>query len=145
MPNKKVHTAAGVTAGVTEMLVTQIIDGNINLPELFGSCIGGLLGGRLPDMVDPPNSPNHRDIGHSILFTIAGIALVIFVAYNLKSSCKELEIKANWYIQNGYNIPDDIKMGLTQKRLTIGFLNGLPAGYVSHLLLDSRTPAGIKL
>lgn len=145
MPNKKVHSAAGVTAGVALMLTTQIKDKNINLPELIGSAVGGLLGGRLPDMIDPPNSPNHRDIGHSILFTIAGIALVICAVICLKTSCKELERDANWHIQNGYNIPDDINMKLTQKRLLIGFLNGLTTGSVSHLALDSTTPAGINL
>ncbi len=145
MPDKKIHTAVGATAGVTQMLATQIIDDNINLPELIGSTVGGLLGGRLPDIIDPPDSPNHRDIGHSILFTIAGIALVICAVISLKSSCKELQSKADWHIQNGYYIPDDIKMELALKRLAIGFLNGLPAGYVSHLALDSRTPAGINL
>lgn len=145
MPNKKIHTSVGATAGVVKTLAAQVRNENISLPELIASGVGGLLGGRLPDMIDPPNSPNHRDIGHSIMFTLAGIALLIGVIIYLKTSCKELEREANWHIQNGYNIPDDIKVELMQKRFTLGFLNGLATGYVSHLALDSTTPAGIKL
>jgi membrane-bound metal-dependent hydrolase YbcI (DUF457 family) len=145
MPNKRTHTAVGATAGVAWMLTSQIKDNNYNSTELIGSAFGGLVGGQLPDIIDPPISPHHRKIGHSARATIAGAALLQKTVNSLKSSCKELESTADWNIQNGYDIPADIKMELTLKRLAIGFLNGLPAGYVSHLLLDSTTPAGIKL
>ena len=35
--------------------------------ELFGGVVGGIAGGRLPDLIEPATSPNHRDPAHASL------------------------------------------------------------------------------
>ena len=44
--------------------------------ETLAGLFGGYLGGRLPDLIDPPDCPNHRGIGHSVFaITIAGTVI----------------------------------------------------------------------
>jgi len=35
------------------------------LTEAFGGALGGWMGGALPDVIEPANSPNHRQTAHS--------------------------------------------------------------------------------
>lgn len=144
MPNRKTHTATGIAAGILYSMTNQKSENRFSLTELMGSAAGGLAGGQLPDIFDPPDSPNHRELGHSITAASAGVAIAQIAISALKASQNQLQIKADSHIQNGYDIPVEIKLELALNKLWIGFLVGLSAGYVSHLALDSKTPAGIN-
>ena len=76
--------------------------------------IGGVVGGLLPDILEPPRHPGHRDLFHSRLALI-GMPIV------------------------GAKLMDSAN--LSQSAVTVG--EGFSVGYISHLILDSRTPRGL--
>lgn len=125
-------------------MTNQKLENRFSIAELIGSAAGGLTGGQLPDIFDPPVSPNHRELGHSMIAASAGVAIAQKAISTLKASQNQLQIRADSYTQNGYDIPVEIRQKLALNRLWTGFLMGLCAGYISHLALDSKTPAGIN-
>ncbi len=75
-----------------------------------------LFGGSLPDILDPPFSKRHRDFAHSkILFYI----LIVIWAITLFTL-------------------------LNDPNLITWILYFFLLGYISHLVLDSFTPAGLQ-
>lgn len=75
----------------------------------------GTVAGVLPDVIEPATNPNHRKLFHSVT---AGT----IVTYGM--------VKANQS-----NLTDEAK----------AMINIVSAGYLSHLVLDSRTPKGLPL
>jgi len=138
MPNRNTHSAYGAGAGILFVLAKQIGQHGIDLAGLLGSAAGGLLGGRLPDIIDPPDSPGHRAVGHSVSACAITAALLTMIL-------KMPEAPADQYAAFEHSFPAELNRNQMLVRLTTGFLEGMIAGYVSHLLLDSGTPAGIKL
>lgn len=74
-----------------------------------------LAGAVLPDILDPPFTPHHRKYAHSKAL------LAIFIVFYFITL---------FYLTTADNIP-------------ITALHFLLLGYISHLLLDSLTPAGL--
>jgi membrane-bound metal-dependent hydrolase YbcI (DUF457 family) len=127
------------------------------LIETIGGAIGGCVGGMLPDIFEPAVSSWHRDIGHSITVGAGVLALRATLA-GLAQQCRENAPRPH-AIQmiavpgTDIFVPAPVDP-LTQLlgslaelfwRLLAGFLNGLSAGYTSHLILDAATPRGIPL
>ena len=76
----------------------------------------GRLAGQLPDILEPAFHPGHRDLFHSVGFG----ALVVAGATQLNKNPR---------------VASNTKL----------VVNTAAAAYVSHLVLDGRTPAGIPL
>ncbi|NOQ22364.1 MAG: hypothetical protein GQ565_06915 [Candidatus Aegiribacteria sp.] len=145
MPNRKTHTTTGTVIGILYSIANQKSENRFSMTELMGSAAGGYTGGQLADIFDPTDSPNHRKSGHSIIAALTGAAIVQIAVRNLRTSRKQLQNTADRYIQYGYDIPVETIMKVACNELLTGFLMGLSAGYMSHLALDSLTPAGINL
>lgn len=77
MPNRRTHVRAGATTGVVTSLLmeSRITNAADRLAFTTGAAVGGAFGGALPDMLDPPVSPNHRAFFHSVGGTGAGILI----------------------------------------------------------------------
>jgi len=117
MPDNIEHAIAGGIVGLTCYL------GNSNLtknkPSLIGVLVASTLGGiagLLPDIIEPPNNPNHRGLFHSA--SVGGL-----LTYLLKDVAKSNTIR--------------------QEGKLISAIFGL--GYLSHLFMDSSTKKGLPI
>jgi membrane-bound metal-dependent hydrolase YbcI (DUF457 family) len=116
MADGKMHFTTGAVIG----LLTYIANKNqrneqISIPELavVGACSG--FAGVLPDIIDPPTNPQHRQIGHSAIISAATLPKI-------------------WqWTQNNPN--------LTQEQKDL--IRAMIFAFGSHLVLDSGTPAGL--
>lgn len=145
MPGRVVHTWAGV--GVA--LVAGSSDGSRleGADALFfnaGLGLGGAIGGRLPDLLEPATSVFHRQFFHGVIPAIALWRLSSGARNGAASSLLEWAHRADpgvWgFVGSGENaIPRWLRF------LTAGFVKGLPAGYASHLVLDALTPMSLPL
>lgn len=129
MPNKPVHLAAGLVTGAAIAVGRlqyvegqDLFSGEASLGQvsvltilLISAAVGGQFG-LMPDILEPAKNGNwkHRKFFHSY----AVMALLVFFTYKMESNT---------------GIDD----------LFRHFFTVAAAGYISHLLLDSRTPAGL--
>src|SRR5262245_29269949 len=69
MADRKTHTAVAVVSGVVAAAVVEKEpqDGFRRALQLVGGGVGGYIGGRLPDVLEPATSSWHRDFCHSWL------------------------------------------------------------------------------
>ncbi len=115
MPDFETHFIVG---GLTAVCVLANARKNRNELMDFAETLSIFLGGgavaSLPDVFDPPTSPRHRSIGHSIVGS-AGLGLAM----------KNLE--------TNLDIPQNKK----------DVLYALGGAYLSHIALDATTPAGL--
>lgn len=102
------------------------------LLEALGGGLAGILGSRLPDILEPPTSSWHRSTMHSAAVT--GV-----VAYGSMAKAPLIAQKMRTPAMG----ESAGQRGL--RRLAAGALQGLPAGYVSHTIADATTPRGIPL
>ncbi|HOO55514.1 MAG TPA: metal-dependent hydrolase [bacterium] len=117
MPLTKLHTMVGAVTGAAYYTIDRKISDSEFDPEKAAACfmLGGLAGS-LPDILEPPLHRKHRSFFHS--FTTLGAAVYAF---------------------NRIDSIDDI--GDEDKTI----LKSMLSAYLTHLLLDSRTPAGLPL
>ena len=137
MPNKPTHIIAGAGAGVLAVNFWPLEDDNIKSGEyLTGAVIGGIIGGMLPDIIDPPRSPHHRSIGHSMTGNSIGLGALIAnidtIDQALSERIKEAEENENYVLAGFY-------------RFVSGLIKGFIAGQASHLLLDLTTPKRLPM
>lgn len=88
----------------------------------------------MPDLIDTPNSPNHRSLAHGVI-PIGTVALM----------GKDTIVKVRMWLKDkatAYKNEDDLLMELLCE-FCIGALDGFIAGYASHLALDACTPRGL--
>ena len=127
------------------------------IAELAGGAIGGYVGGILPDILEPAISSWHRGVAHSYVSgaTVAGTANAVLSKWEVAcrtnaESCKAIPVIV---VPGGMFVaapPDPVHQFLSSLaelfwRLMAGLLNGLVAGYISHLALDAVTPRSIPL
>jgi membrane-bound metal-dependent hydrolase YbcI (DUF457 family) len=129
VPNKKIHLITGVlTGGIVALARAHYLTGQKDLTAettvgslsllslvLISAAVGGQFG-LLPDLLEPATRKHwrHRRFFHS--YTLLG--LIIWFTYRTETNPELHELVRH-------------------------FFTVAAAGYVSHLLLDSRTPAGI--
>jgi membrane-bound metal-dependent hydrolase YbcI (DUF457 family) len=117
MPQTKLHTIIGAVTSAS----FYAIDRGISNKPIDGEALGasfmlGGLAGALPDILEPPLHRRHRSFFHS--FTTLSAAAYTFTR-----------------IDENEDLSDDQKI----------LLKAALAAYLSHLLLDSRTPVGLPL
>lgn len=129
MPNKPTHLIAGVVTGAAvavvrvyyfgeeELLTVDSPIGQLSIISiaLISAAVGGQFG-LLPDILEPAKKGHwrHRKFFHS--YTL--LALIVWFTYQTETNP---------------DIDDLVRH----------FFTVAAAGYLSHLLLDSRTPAGL--
>ena len=123
MPRQKQHRKLGGGIGVAigfaaANRISQNQPGSV--PDLLLYCglglAGGLVGSILPDLLEPPRHPNHRGVFHSIVPTALGVTVLVATAFP--------SVGTGW---------------------AGTFLSAGAAGYVSHILADAGTPAGVPI
>jgi len=140
MADGKTHKAIGAAAGTVASLIYNGQKGNPDLSLIYaaGGLLGGILGGKLPDIIDRPDTPNHRSFGHSV--ALVGISAwteketVIFrnILAELQVNAEELDSKGEKFLAGCCHF-------------IAAFMIGIVAGYGSHLALDMFGKKGLPL
>ncbi|MBN2180332.1 MAG: hypothetical protein JW715_00350 [Sedimentisphaerales bacterium] len=140
MADGKTHKAIGTLGGTVASLIFNDQKGtpNLSLIYLAGGAIGGRIGGRLPDIIDIPDSPFHRSFGHSV--SINGIAYLNKRAKKIFHDCLDCLIqKANKFMNEGN------KILYCLCHFAAAFLIGFATGHGLHLVTDMFYPMGLPL
>jgi LexA-binding, inner membrane-associated putative hydrolase len=158
MPCCKTHQWVGALAGGLDACYQAQGKPNSDaVLEAIGGALGGCLAGILPDVLEPAVSSWHRDVSHSV--TVGGSVLALRAtlaklaqqcrdnAQNCRAAQMNAVPGANAFVPVPASPINQLLLSLAELfwRLLAGFLNGLSAGYASHLLLDACTPRGIPL
>lgn len=148
MPNRTVHMATSSFVGtITALRMSESQPSDHRLHEVVGGFLGGLAGGRLPDVIEPPLHPNHRGFAHSVTATAA--VLKAGQEY-LESSQQWLRDRADSLELRAASLPANslaaalLKLIASMCRIAAGFLAGLAAGYLTHVVLDAFTPRSVR-
>jgi membrane-bound metal-dependent hydrolase YbcI (DUF457 family) len=149
MPNGRTHAVVGMIsgAGAVYLLSADQPEGSRVL-ELCGGLLGGYVGGKLPDWLEPAYCSWHREFAHSVTAGVSVFELGRRFVCSWEDWCRqranEIEFRR---AQLPPGSPQAYLFGLAELflRMLAGFLAGLVAGYVSHLALDAGTPRGIRL
>ncbi len=143
--NRNVHTPAGVVLAAVQVL-TEADPAALPPAELAGRLVGGALGSRLPDVIDPPTHPGHRGVGHAVVPAVIAALLILRYAPGLQDT---LRSEVNAVRARAEQLPEDARwpyqLSAAALEFVLGLSTGLPVGYVSHLALDATTPAGLPL
>lgn len=137
----------GPTGAVAAFVLARKQAPAARIVESLGGYVGGVLGAKLPDIIDPPTSPHHRSIGHGVVpVGLASHALVNRIPAwqeQLRRNADEHSVAA----AQTTGVWDRLLHSLLEFlcRVGAGTLAGIPAGYLSHLALDATTPAGLPL
>jgi membrane-bound metal-dependent hydrolase YbcI (DUF457 family) len=117
MAGAKTHALIASVAGVAAYAV--YCRRNAQEVRFLDAVVSGLVavvGGLVPDLIEPANNPNHRSLFHSLA---AGTAL----------------IHGTNQVQTNDRIPDATKLIMVL----------LVVGFFSHLLVDAFTPKGLPV
>jgi membrane-bound metal-dependent hydrolase YbcI (DUF457 family) len=114
--------------------------------EIIGGALGGSLGARLPDYLEPATSSWHRGPAHSWV----AIGISTRSMREMRKCSHYCRQRAAYYLAlRSANCSSILALlyALIEAfwRAASGFLSGLAAGYISHLALDAFTPRGIPL
>ena len=149
MPNRATHV---VTSSGIGLLFAAHKAGDQPEParvcELAGGLLGGCVGGRAPDICEPPISPRHRGSYHSV--AVGGMLLKV-CNKELDEWQRACRRWADDFARRRALVPTDSVQALLLTlaeiacRMLVGFIAGFLAGYVTHLSLDACTPNCIAL
>ena len=156
MPDGKTHKYVGAGAGAAFAYYRANHLAAPNwLPEVVGGAVGGYVGGTVPDAIEPAISSWHRGLAHSCA---AGGAIICIKdpLSGMVAACREnaekcrairMEPQGAAFVAVPATPLAQLLSGIAEFfwRFLAGFLNGLAAGYVSHLALDALTPRSVPL
>lgn len=150
MPNRAVHDVVGTATGALTAVVRAGDQPNAHIfLEAFGGCLGGFAASRLPDKIDPPTCPNHRDVAHAVL-PVGGVLCAIWETVaqaqgGLRSHADSLAAERDR--SNGMSDLERLWNQFVEWicRILAGFLAGAVGGYASHLALDMGSVRGLPL
>ena len=147
MPNRDTHQPIGILAGgLAAGVVAYRVEGDV-LAEGLGGAIGGWLGARLPDWIDPPTSPHHRSVGHGVVPVLAVLrraeAHVSEWQADLRQGAAEHRA-ARDSASTCWQRISHLLLELLYLAAS-GALVGALWGYVSHLVMDATTAASLPL
>jgi hypothetical protein len=141
------HVRVGIVGGAAVAGIAAHHAHSNALVEAIGGGVGGWIGARLPDIVDPPTSPCHRSVGHG-----AGpiAAAARYAAECIPRWQKALRTHAS--VQRAAGQEADSRWRRVWHALleflclvASGALLGVAFGYLSHVAMDACTPAGIPV
>ena len=137
MPSRGTHMIVGAAAGLGATVCFPVPYENIDSAWYrLGALVGGVCGAITPDIIDPPRSPGHRGIGHSVTANTVGLSGLSFFLQDAESYFSDL-------IQEAQADQRHFLAALLQ--FIAGLLWGFVAGQVSHLALDILTPKGLPM
>ena len=148
MPNRSMHLAIAIPAGT---LVSANKANHLNgLPyflEVLGGALGAVGGGIWPDLADPPTTPNHRGLGHSVVPAVA-VGKIVFDRVDDWQAWLRREAERMRQLQ--VLTPDPLLRLLYAAweivlRLLAGAVVGFLAAWGTHLGLDFGTVRSLPL
>lgn len=148
MSSGRVHKTVGVISGVGAVyLHNHSSQSQHYLTDYVGGIIGGYIGAKLADIIDPPTSPNHRSIGHGV---IQNSMITKFVFENISEFRNHCFQQAQIFHEQADQCRDELlkfwfKIRAEAYKFVAGLALGLITGHVSHLALDSTTPKSLPL
>jgi hypothetical protein len=148
MSNRRAHVLVGsVVGGGAAAWTARKQSPSAQLLETLGGIGGGVVGARMPDVIDPPTCWNHRSVGHGIA-PIGAAATALFKM--LEGWQEKLRARADAehhkyeaatsFLAQAWHLVISLLC-----RLASGALVGFVAGYLSHLAMDFTTPAGLPI
>jgi len=115
MANAKQHALIGAGVGaVGWLLYCKLVDRPVQVGEVLLAAGVGMIGGLLPDLLEPAIHPNHRRFFHSYGATA-------------------LLAHANRHVSQQTQMPADTRAAIHLVSL----------GFFSHLAADAHTPKGL--
>jgi hypothetical protein len=148
MPSRSTHVGVAVPLGAGFALhKTRNKNGLEIILEGVGGALGGMAGGVLPDILEPPDSSWHRSTAHAALPVAMAAA---FWSENLDTWQTNLRLLADQH-RGARSQTTDVLAACWHAfvewmlRLLAGSLAGFGAGYLSHVALDLRTPRCVPL
>lgn len=148
MSNRTAHATAAIPSGMAFAAYRARRQRPRRLAvETAGGAVGGYIGGRLPDLIDPPDCPNHRGVGHSLLSIAVAGTVVYYKLSDVEEWFRRLADEAKLRADN---TTDQILRAFflateSALRFIVGLIAGVVGGYASHLALDFTTPLGLPL
>jgi len=163
MADRKTHRRAGRISGAVYAAHRAKGQSVPNfLMEAAGGALGGDIGALAADWLEPATSSWHRGTAHSC--AAGGLVLQMGELFaSAEAYCRQqAEKKAaerktleatqdpaqpNLFVASPNSSLDQLWLTICELfwRLAAGFVNGLSAGYISHLVLDAGTPRSIPL
>jgi membrane-bound metal-dependent hydrolase YbcI (DUF457 family) len=148
MADGKTHEIAGVVAGGSWALYQARDQEFIGLLfEGIGGAIGGYVGGKLPDLLEPAIHSYHRDFCHSLTTGVALSAGTISAMEKWAKFCRDNAEDCRIRRTESVDGCSGFIYGFGEVvwRMLAGLLVGLVGGYISHLVFDAVTPRSIPL
>jgi hypothetical protein len=112
--------------------------------EGLGALIGGRIGSRIPDLLEPSVGFNHWGAAHSVVGGGGGACLCFAAAIRARSGFRLLaeEMFAAAGDAGGEVAQFACTLGGMMIYVVAGAVVGVPAGYLSHLVLDELRSKG---
>lgn len=143
MPSKAFHVRTGVIAGlVVAASIQERSESPDPIIEIFGAAVGGYLGARLPDLIDPPTSPNHRSIGHGLIPVGVITKFVVENLVDFRNYCFDEAVRFQAMANESRGTVRSVLFEIWSStlRFIAGLAGGVLGGYISHLGFDFLTP-----
>jgi hypothetical protein len=148
MPNKGTHQVAGTLAGSgMALLLSNGQPANDRIAECIGGALGGCLSGRMPDIIDTPNSPNHRSVAHGVAPCTALMGAYASQLESIQSFFRAHADRQEALAKQAHTTVAELWHYFLELlcRLLAGAAAGVLGGYGSHLALDGLTPQSLPL
>ncbi len=149
MPNGSTHKLLGVAAAIGAAAVSsRELPDDAKLAYRLGASIGGLAGGIMPDVLEPPMHPHHRGACHSVAITV-GIGVAAVKAKEAIGAGMLAEASRLRLMWTSLPLEDPRRTGLWLHEMSLHLLRGMVlgfvVGYTSHVLADMTTARSVPL
>lgn len=148
MPNGSTHKVAGTLAGSgIAFLLSSGQPAGDRIAECAGGALGGCLFGRVPDIFDPPDSPNHRSIAHGVAPCTTLMGAYASQLESIQSFFRSRADRQEALARQARTSVAELWHYFLELlfRLLAGAAAGVLGGYGSHLALDGLTPRSLPL
>jgi hypothetical protein len=143
VPNLKCHRPVGQLVGGFAAICCAADQNFLGQSlETVGGVLGGDVGARLPDCIDPPLHSFHRRVGHGVVPVAAAAGTVVACLPEWQRSLRNAagQCEQCWRAGAGDWAKADGFLGMALFCIAAGTLPGVVAGYASHLIMDLGTP-----
>ena len=148
MPNRGTHQTVGILAGGGVALVLSNGQSTPNqLTECVGGALAGYIFGRVPDMLDPPLSPNHRSLAHGVAPGTTLMGAYTSQLDSIQSFFRSHADRQDALAKQAQTTVSELWHYFLELlcRFLAGAAAGVLGGYGSHLVLDSFSPQSLPL
>lgn len=152
MPDSRTHRAISTAGGFgLGLYMARNRPADVACARISGAVLGAVVGGALPDVIEPGLHSWHRKTAHSVAVG-GGLAwLGLDPPGEFRSVIDQWDEGARLLRERRQALPLDHpdRCGLWLKEMgthvLISLLGGLLLGYVLHLAADATTPRGLPL